>query len=173
MRRRLFPLLLLLAACADPAAEHLGGFGDPVRGAALNAPRLLGDTSRLAGRPAEAALAAVQLEVLADAFRNDPRYRHDVSGTVRSQVEIGQAEMRRTIGVAPDAPAEAVIAQLRAAAEALEAGSSVRAEAELSGPHFPAGGTETLRRLSRLPFLPRVSEAAGAANREIARLDRR
>lgn len=172
-RPRLALLLpLLLGACADPAAQHLGGFGDPVRGAALNAPRLLGDTSRLAGRPAAAALAAVQIEVLADAFRNDPRYMHEVSGGARSQVEAGQAEMRRAIGIASDAPAEAVIAQLRAAAAALEAGSPARAEAELSGPHVPAGGAAALTRLSRLPFLPRVSEAAGAANQEIARLDR-
>lgn len=173
-RPRLALLLpLLLVACADPAAQHLGGFGDPVRGAALNAPRLLGDTSRLAGRPAQAALAAVQIEVLADAFRNDPRYRHDVSGTAQSQVDAGRAEMRRVIGIAPDAPAEAVIAQLRAAAAALDTGSPARAEAALSGPDFPAGGAATLTRLARLPFLPRVSEAAGAANQEIARLDRR
>lgn len=174
MRRRLLPLLLLLGACtADPAAEHLGGVGDPVRGAALNAPRLLGDTSRLQGRPVDAALAAVQLEVLADAFRNDLRWAPEVSGTARASVEAGRAEMRRAIGIAPDAPAEAVIAQLREAAEALERGSRVRAEAALGGPHFPAGGAATLARLSRLPFLPRVSEAAGAANQEISRIDRR
>ena len=80
MKRLLLPLLALIGGCADPAAEHLGGFGDPVRGAALNAPRLLGDTSRLAGNPAQAARAAVQLEVLADAFRNDPRYGPETSG---------------------------------------------------------------------------------------------
>jgi hypothetical protein len=178
LRRRLVaPALLLplaLAACeADPAAQHLGGFGDPVRGAALNAPRLLGDTSRLAGRPAQAALAAVQLEVIAEAFRSDPRYMHDVSGTARATVEAGRAELRRAIGIAPDAPSDVVIGQLREAATALDAGSRVRAEAALTGPAFPAGGEATVARLARLPFLPRVSEAAGAANQEIGRLNRR
>jgi len=172
--RRLIPLLLAVAACtADPAAEHLGGFGDPVRGAALNAPRLLGDTSRLAGNPVGAARAAVQLEVLAEAFATDPRYRHDVSGAALHSVRLGQAEMRRAIGIAPDAPEATVIAQLRDAADALEAGSRARAEAALSGPMFPAGAAATLRRLAGLPFLPRVSEAAGAANAEIRRLDGR
>jgi hypothetical protein len=166
-------LLALLGGCADPAAEHLGGFGDPVRGAALNAPRLLGDTSRWAGDPVQAALAAVQIEVLADAFRNDPRYAPEVSGPAQHSLTLGRDEMRRTIGVAPDAPADAVIAQLRAAAAALEAGSPARAEAALTGPMFPAGPQQTLARLSRLPYLPRVSEAAGAANAEIRRLDGR
>ena len=169
----LLPTLLLAACEADPAADHLGGFGDPVRGAALNAPRLLGDTSQLAGRPAQAALAAVQLEVLADAFRTDPRYMHDVSGTARASVEAGRAEMRQAIGIAPDAAPATVIAQLREAAAALDAGSRVRAEAALTGPAFPNGGAATLTRLGRLPFLPRVSEAAGAANQEIGRLNRR
>ncbi|WP_368416731.1 hypothetical protein [Falsiroseomonas sp.] len=176
MHRRSLALLPLLApilvACgADPAASHLGGFGDPVRGAALNAPRLLGDTSRLVGRPAQAALAAVQLEVIADAFRTDPRYMHEVSGTARATVEAGRAELRRAIGIAPEAPPEMVIGQLRDAAAALEGGSRARAEAALTGPAFPAGGAATLARLGRLRFLPRVSEAAGAARAEIGRLD--
>ena len=171
MKRLLLPLLALIGGCADPAAEHLGGFGDPVRGAALNAPRLLGDTSRLAGNPAQAARAAVQLEVLADAFRNDPRYGPEVSGPAQHSVTLGRTEMRRAIGIAPDAPPGAVIAQLRAAADALDAGSSARTEAALTGPMFPAGPRATLARLASLPFLPRVSEAAGAAVSEIRRLD--
>ncbi len=160
----------LLGACADPAAENLGGFGDPVRGAALHAPRLLGDTSRLAGRPADAALAAVQLEVLADAFARDPRYAPEASIAVLAATRAGRAELRQAIGIAPEAPPEQVIGQLREAAEALRAGSRQRAEAALTGPAFPAGGAAALTRLARLPFLPRVSEAAGAAQQEIARL---
>ncbi len=173
MRRLLLTLLALLGACADPAAEHMFGLGDPVRGAALNAPRLLGDTSRLAGRPADAALAAVQLEVLENAFRNDPRYAPEASGPAQHALRVGKAEMRQAIGIAPDAPAEPVIAQLREAAAALQAGSQARAEAALSGPMFPLGGAQTLSRLNRLPYLPRVSEAAGAANAEIRRMDSR
>ncbi|WP_372624224.1 hypothetical protein [Falsiroseomonas sp.] len=172
MLRFLLPLLALLGACtADPAAEHLLGFGDPVRGAALNAPRLLGDTSQLAGNPRQAALAAVQLEVLAEAFNGDPRYSHEVSGATLHAVRLGRSELRRAIGIAPDAPGQAVIAQLREAAEALDAGRIARAEAALSGPMFPAGPQASLSRLGRLPYLPRVSEAAGAANAEIQRLD--
>src|SRR5687768_9439913 len=53
-RRALLRCLPLLAATAagcatDPGGDYLAGFGDPVRGAALNAPRNLGDTSRWAG----------------------------------------------------------------------------------------------------------------------------
>jgi hypothetical protein len=163
-------LLLALGACtADPAAEHLFGFGDPVRGAGLNAPRLLGDTSRLAGNPAQAARAAVQLEVLHEAFRNDPRYAPTASIQALNTTRLGRAELRNAIGIAPDAPAETVIAQLREAAAALDTGSRARAEAALSGPNFPAGGTTTLQRLARLPYLPRVSEAAGAAHTEVQR----
>lgn len=174
MVRFLLPLLLLLGACTpDPAADHLLGHGDPVRAAALNAPRLLGDTARLAGDPARAARATVQLEVLADAFEADPRYRHEVSGATLHAVRLGRAELRQAIGIAPDAPAEVVIALLRDAAEALDAGRIARAEAALSGPAFPAGPAATLSRLGALPRLPRVSEAAAAAQGEIARLDAR
>lgn len=164
-------LASLGAACADPAAEHLFGFGDPVRGAALHAPRMLGDTARLAGRPAAAARAAVQMEVLATAFREDPRYVHEATGAVQHSTRLGQAELRRAIGIAPEAPSASVVASLRGAAAALDQGRPARAEAALSGPDYPAGGAETLARLGSLPHLPRVAEAAGAAAAEIRRLD--
>ncbi len=168
VRTPVFLLLLALGACtADPAAEHLFGFGDPVRGAGLNAPRLLGDTSRLAGDPAQAARAAVQLEVLHEAFRNDPRYAPRASAHALTSTGVARAELRGAIGIAPDAPADAVIAQLREAAAALDQGSTARAEAALSGPMFPQGGAATLRRLGNLPFLPRVSEAASVAALEV------
>jgi putative Holliday junction resolvase len=80
MKRRLFPLLLLLAACSeDPTTGYLSGIGDPVRGAALVAPSRLGDTARLAGDPVAAARGVILLEFLDLSFRTDPLYMHDVS----------------------------------------------------------------------------------------------
>lgn len=172
MRRMTFLLAAVLPACADPAAQHLGGFGEPTRGAALAAPWWLSDTSQLAGQPAQAARAVVQMEVLADSFESDPRYRHEVSGAGLHSVRLGRSNLRETIGIARDAPPAAVVAQLREAAAALDRGQRARAEAALSGSMFPAGGAATLRRLASLPYLPRVAEAAGAANAEIRRLDR-
>jgi hypothetical protein len=172
MRRALAILpLLLAAACADPAAQHLGGLGDPLRGAALSAPWWLADTSRLAGQPAQAARAAVQMEVIAAALREDPLYRHRASGMAQHSTALGRDELRRAPGIAPDAPGEVVVAALREAAAALDAGSPARAEAALAGAAFPAGGAATLARLGTLPYLPRVAEAAGAARIEIRRLD--
>ncbi len=173
MRRVLLSLFALLGACAaDPAARHLGGFGDPVRGAALAAPSMFGDTSALRGRPAEAARAAVQLEFLADAFVTDPVWSIRASGAVLHALRQGRAEMREALGIAPNAPSGPVIEGLREAAAALDAGQDARAEAALSGPDFPAGGAGVLRRLATLPRLPRVAEAASAAAAEIRRNDR-
>lgn len=172
MRSLIPSLFALLAGCADPAAQHLGGLGESTRGAALAAPWWLGDTSRLAGNPAQAARAAVQMEVLADSFETDPRFSHEVSGATLHSVRVGRREMRQAVGIAPDAPPVAVVAQLREAAAALDQGRRARAEAALSGPMFPGGGAAALGRLARLPYLPRVAEAAGAANDEIRRIDR-
>ncbi|MGG5808998.1 hypothetical protein [Falsiroseomonas sp. CW058] len=165
MRLLLLPLLLL--ACADPAAEHLGGLGDPARGAALSGP-WWGDTARLAGRPAQAARAAVQLEVIADSFETDPLYRHEVSGEALHAMRVGRRDMRDALGIAADAPPGPVIVALREAAAAIDAGSPARAGAALGGPMFRP---DTLARLSRLPALPRVRDAAGAAWVEMRRLD--
>lgn len=169
----LLTLLLGLGACADPAAEHLGGFGDPVRGAAVHAPWWLGDTSRLAGQPAQAARAAVQMEVLAEAFRSDPRWMHTASLQAWHGTGLARAELRAAIGIAPDAPSDLVIASLRDAAAALDAGSQVRAEAALTGPAFIVPPQDAIRRLSTLPRLPRVTEGANAAFAEMRRAEGR
>ena len=179
-RRRLAAALLaaallpMAASCAtDPTADYLWGFGDPVRGAALYAPRNLGDTSRWAGQPAEAAVAAGQLEFLADQFQTNPRYAPQVNPAVVQQLLAARAEMRGFLGIAPDAPAEPVILALRRAAEALRAGSRAQAEAALAGPAFTAGPLVTLARLSAMPRLPQTAAAAGMAAAEIRRLDSR
>ena len=165
----------LAASCArDPALSWLGGVGDPVRGAALNAPRMLGDTAQYAGRPAEAARAIVQLEFLADAFATDPRYAPEIQPTVLFQLREARTEARATLGIAPEAAPDAVMEALRRAAAALDAGSPARAEAALDQRAvFTLGPRATIARLGALPPLPRTREAAGAAAAELDRLDRR
>jgi len=176
MRRRLLLLLIApaVAGCTlDPSGAYLGGFGDPVRGAALNAPWLFGDMSRYAGNPAGAARAVAQVEFLTDALFNDPFWSPRIQGTVPIQMRMGRDELRAALGIAPDAGTQAVIAGMRGAADALAQGSTPRAEAALSAPLFTAGGRETLDRLGSLPRLPRLAEAAGGVAAEFDRLDRR
>jgi hypothetical protein len=170
----LLSLLPLAGGCAqDPVTDYAWGVGDPVRGAALYAPRNLGDTSRWAGDPAGAATAAAQLEFLAAELRTSPRYAPEVNPAVTQALDAARQEMRGHLGIAPDAPTEVVQTGLRRAAEALRAGSRGRAEAALSSPAFAAGPLVTLSRLDRMPRLPRTAEAAGMVAAELARLDRR
>jgi hypothetical protein len=161
---RLGALALALTACsADPVGNYLGSAGDNVRGAALYAPQTLGDTSQYQGRPAEAALAAAQLEFLTSEVQTNPRVTPSVNPSLVFKLTVAQTEMRQALAISPQADATLVMTQLRRAAAALQAGSQAGAEAALSGPAFPAGPLVTLARLGNLPKLPRVAEASGAA----------
>lgn len=163
----------LLAACgtADPARSYLGGFGVSVRGAALNAPFQFGDLSRWRGQAGQAALAVVQVEYLADTLANSGYWSAKVNPLVTMQMERAREELRGHLGIPANAPPELVMARLRQAAAAAEAGDMASAAEALSGPAFGRGGAETLRLLATLPRLPRTAEAAAGVNAEIARLD--
>ena len=166
------PLLLALGGCAvDPSADYLGGFGDPVRGAALYAPRNLGNTGRWAGHPAEAAAAAEQLEFLTNEFATNPIYAPQANPAVLQQLQAARAEMRGYLGISPTAPPVLVIEALRRAAAALRAGSRAQAEAALALADFTAVPQRTLPRLAAMPYLPRTAVAAGAVAAELDRLD--
>ncbi len=114
-------------------------------------------------------MAAAQLEFLARAFREDLIRAAQTDPAVTHALDAGRAEMRGFLGVEPGADGRLVEAQLRAASQALRGGSPARAEAALSAPFFAAGPRGTLERLSALPRLPRVREAAGFAAQEMAR----
>lgn len=164
---------LLLGCSGTPGSPWFGGLGDPVRGAAIRAPFTLGDTSRWAGRPVEAAEAAAELEFLTNEIATNPRYAPEANPAVGQQLEAARREMRDFLGIAPSAPSELVIASLRRAGAALRAGSRAGAEAALSGPAFAYGPSATLGRLASMPRLPRTAEAAGAVAAEMDRLERR
>ncbi|TCI00052.1 hypothetical protein EJV46_05190 [Roseococcus sp. SYP-B2431] len=172
-RRSLLALPLLAAGCAqDPVTDYLGGWGDPIRGAALYATRNLGDTSRWDGDPAGAAMAAAQLEFLARSFRDDPIWSVQANPATTQELQAAVLEMRRALGISLTAPNDAVEQLLRQASQSLRAGSQARALAALSGSFFTVPPEEVLRRLGNLPFLRQVSSAAGMANNEAFRRPR-
>jgi len=168
-RRTLLTLPLFLAACdVDPVTDYLGGIGDPVRGAALFAPRNLGDTSRWRGDPASAAIAAAQLEFLARSFRENPLYAVDSNPATSQTLDSAVGEMRQALGIRLDARNADVEILLRRAGEALREGSEARALVALTGPNFTEPAAEVLRRLGDLPRLRIVAAAAGMAANEIS-----
>ena len=114
-------LLPLLAACAtaDPSAPgaYFGGAGDPVRGAALNAPFQFGDLRNQRGQPGRAALSLAQLEFLAEAVPQSGYWQNQVMGTTVLQLKLGRDEARKALGIRPDAAPAAVMAGLGLAAQ--------------------------------------------------------
>ena len=168
-RRSLLIVPFLLAACdVDPVTDYLGGIGDPVRGAALFAPRNLGDTSRWRGDPASAAIAVAQLEFLARSFREHPLYSVNSNPATSQTLDSAVREMRAALGISATAPNAVIEALMRRAGEALRAGSEARALVALTGPDFSEPPAEVLRRLGDLPRLRIVSAAAGMAANEIS-----
>jgi len=170
-RRTLLCLPALLAACTeDPVTDYLGGVGDPIRGAALWAPRNLGDMSRWNGDPAGAAIAAAQLEFLARSLRENPAVSPDINPAVTQTLDAAVLELRAALGIDPRVPNQDIEILLRRAGEALRDGSPARAEAALSGPNFLVPPQEVIRRLGSLPRLRQVQAAAGmAANAILSR----
>jgi hypothetical protein len=173
-RRAMLALPFLALGCAtDPVADYLGGFGSPIRGAILYAPRNLGDTSIYAGDPAGAAMAAAQLEFLGRELRQDPVYAPQLSPTLQPGLDAAVAAMRGAVGIAPTAPSPLVERSMRQVAQQLRAGDRASALATLEDRAlYPQGAAATLERLSALPYLRRVSIAAGEVAAELDRLDR-
>ena len=162
---------LALAACvSEPGGSYLGGVGDPVRGAALQAPWTFGATP-FSNEPAKAAQAAQQLEFLTDAFQNDPRYAPTISPQAVNALLRAQAEMRQFLGIPASAPAQPVIAALNEAAGALQNGNRTLALAALTTDFFTAGPEGTLSRLNNMPRMNNASVAAGMASQAINQMD--
>lgn len=172
-------LLLPLAGCANlpvppPAAlpfDAVQGAGDPTRSAIIGTAYALGTPSSLAGRPGDAARAAANYEHIAVEIPTGPRWR-GFSPILGGQLAAGRDELRAALGIAPEAPPQAVIDGLYAAGRALRVGDGAAAERLLSPPVFQAGGAATLQRLAALPLLPRASIAANLTASELDRQER-
>ena len=174
-------LLLLLAgtasACAGDAAPRSAvlppdaviGVGDPARAAIIGSAYAFALPAHTAGRPDAAARAAAQVEFLATELRFGPRMVEYVP-TVGLEMQAARDELRAFLGIAPDAPPQAVVDALYAAARALQAGDEAAAERALT--RIPlADSRQALVRLAALPPLPRTRTATALAQQEMNRVD--
>lgn len=166
-----------LGACGTlpPAAELPGDaswvFLDPTRTAINNTAFAFASPARLAGDPADAALAIAQAEHVAVALRHDQRYI-DFSPTPQLLFEMARPEWRAALGVPERVPPQVVIDALFRARRALQANDRTAAAAALPAPVFADGGAVALGRLANLPPLPRTAAAAAAAAGELNRSQR-
>lgn len=180
MRYAGIALLTAAAGCTQPGpqagqgwtslpSDAVIGIGDPTRAAIINAAYVFGTPSSVAGRPADAARAVAQLEYLATEIATGPRWR-EFDPTVALALYQGRQEARATLGIAPQAPPQAVIDALFAASRALRAGDAAAVQRILSPPLFP-DGAQTLQRLASLPLLPTASQATSRTAAELNRMD--
>ena len=109
-RARLLPVLLLagLAACATeanaPALPPIAATGqDPAIAAIYGAMPVFRDTRIVAGRPAEAAIAAIRLEWLAAAMPHDLAFTHSNHITIPA-MQAARDNLRAALGIQPGAP---------------------------------------------------------------------
>jgi hypothetical protein len=160
---------LLLGGCAaggPPNVAQLppGAFGaapDPDQAALNRAEYDFADSSRLYGRPAEAARAAAAIDYLAGAFDTQPRWAYLPPDT-KQEMQDARAGVRQALGIAPDAPSQGVVDALFTAADALDAGDRAAAVAALRAPGFTLPPGRMLTRLSEMPYV----QAANVATRE-------
>jgi hypothetical protein len=141
---------------ANLPAGVVVGAGDPLRSAILSTASAFASPGLTA--PA-AARAVAQMEFLAVNLPQNPSSRSSPA-TLEPQLMIARQEWRAALGIAPDAPAQAVINGLYAAGSALDEGQNEVALAILSRAPFQRGGPATLAVLTSLPRLPSTAAAA-------------
>ena len=135
------------------------GLARPTARAAFNTGWAFGMRSNLAGNPAAAAQAIMEMEFLAVEMQANPEY---IQGRAKLWFLFHQAkkEWRAALGLPADAPAQPVVDALRRAMDTLAGGRGPESLAHLPPDLFTLGPAETWRRLNALPSLPRSNFAA-------------
>lgn len=167
--------LLALGACGGAVTppvmlppEATAGFTDPARQAIINTAYGFGHPAELGGRPADAAALIGQAEFLTVELVTGQRWI-GFAPRVAQGFDAARQEWRQALGIAPEAPPQAVVNALFAARGALLAGDRRTAAAALAPPTFPGGGEGAVQRLAALPPLPLAARAAAEAESEIWR----
>lgn len=166
-------IVLTVSACTpqpapDTASVPFGAFGtlDNDVAAANLAAWAFASPGRTANDPVDAARAAAAVEYLAGELASNPRWI-SISPLTKQEMAQARLDVRRTLGIAPNAPSQVVVnALLRFAAE-WQAGNQAGAMQALAAPGFTLPPDQTLRVLSNMPYIQSANVASIDAAREM------
>jgi hypothetical protein len=144
----------------DPSI--FGIYVDPGVGSINFAAWAFASPANTAGRPAEAARAVAAVDYLGGALTSSPRWS-GMSPTIKDRMLAARQEVRGAVGVAPNAPSQAVVDSMSAAFRALAANDQAAALHALGGPIYTIPPQEVLARLTNLPPLPIAAWATSQA----------
>lgn len=163
---------LALSACAAqplppsavlPVGALAGGGGDPLRSGVLESAYAFNGGAR---SPADVARGAAWVEYLAADSKWGGRWA-DFSPIVRARLDEARGELRQALGIAPEAPPQAVVNGLFLAANTMQAGLPLQ-----NLPALPfADPSAVVQRLQALPALPKTREATALVERDFLRIE--
>jgi|HubBroStandDraft_1064217.scaffolds.fasta_scaffold30819_2 hypothetical protein len=167
---------VLLSACtqvsppAEPPSLPPNVFGvnqDNDVGALNQSSAALAVPLRTRDNPIDAARAVIAVEYLADELRVNPRWI-GMSGTSKLGMVQARADMRKVLGIAPDASPQLVVDALLRFTVALRGGDQAAAMQALAAPVFTLRPDQTMKILSNLPYIRSANQATlQAANEEL------
>jgi len=162
---------LALAACTvqpppDTATVPFAAFGtlDNALAAANQAAWAFAASARTANDPVDAARAAAGVDYLAGELGSNPRWV-TLSPLTKQEMLQARADVRRVLGIAPNARSQVITSALLQFAWLWQAGDQTAAMQALAAPGFTLPPPETFRILANMPFIRSANVASiDAAN---------
>ena len=158
---------LSLATCSaitpppDTAQPLPGAFGlfDNDVGAANLASWALASPSRTRNDPVDGARAAAAFDFLAGELSSNPRWI-TLSPLTKQEMLQARVDVRRVLGIRPDAPSQVVVTALLRFAAAWQLGDQATAMRVLAEAVFTAPPQQTLQILSNMPMIQSANVAS-------------
>ena len=150
---------LALAACIVPPLQDTGqvlpgafGSWDNDTGAINQASWAFAVAERTRNDPVDAARAIAAVDYLAGELSGNARW-FALSQVTKQQMLQARVDVRRVVGIAPNAPSQIVVDALLQFAAAWQFGNQPAALEALAAPAFTLPPDQTLRILANLPYI--------------------
>jgi hypothetical protein len=158
-----------LAACAippppDTALVPFAAFGtmDNDVGAANQASWAFASPARTLNHPVDAARAAAAVDYLAGELSSNPRWVA-LSPLTKREMLQARVDVRRVLGILPNAPSQVVVNSLLQFAVEWQFGDQQNALQAVASPAFTLPPQQTLQVLNRLPYIQSANIATAEA----------